>query len=366
MLLVYILDKMLHLNILQLFLLTGFGISLFLFFSLRKIEERYRKAALYLGLFIIGYLALQVDLNVIPVIQRKIYFIIPNLPILYFLPVFFIFFIITSIDPDFRPGKRYKWLYLPGTLDVIYSLVSWMYVSNVKEGTVYEFLTGRAGFFVHEGGAILFSLFCLGLLATFLQGARFHNNQTYRFFKYVIAGFSIIVLRWITPFIGNVFQLSWYNYRIEHIFYILESLFLLFVGYKVLTAPRVLQFGKQTESGGDQKEIQQKAKEMRDLIRQKKLYLSPDLSRRDLAEEMNLTEVQISRLLNEGLSSNFYELINRYRISESEDRIRSGRLNEITIQALAHEVGFKSKSTFNKTFKEQTGLIPSEYRHKYA
>lgn len=357
---------MLELNILQLFLLVGLGISLFLFFSLRKIEERYRKAAFYLGLFIIGYLALQVDLNVIPVIQQKIYFIIPNLPILYFLPVFFILFVITSIDPDFTSGNKYKWLYLPGALDMVYSLFSWLYVSEVKGGPLYEFLTGRAGFFVREGGAILFSLFCIVLLATFLRGAQLRNNQTFRFFKYLIAGFSIIVLRWIVLFIGNVFELSWYNYRTEHIFYILESLFLLFVGYKVLTAPRVLQLEGQSKSGIDLEEIQQRAEELRKLIKENKLYLKPNLSRRDLGEEMSLTDVQISQLLNEGLHTNFYELINHYRILEAEDRIQSGQLDEITIQALAHDVGFKSKSTFNKKFKEQTGLTPSKYRQKYS
>ena len=351
---------MLQLSFLQLFLLIGFGISLFLFLSLQKIEERYRKAAFYLGLFILGYVGLQVDMNVVPLIQREVFFIIPNLPILYFLPVFFISFIMTSIDPDFEPGNRYKWLYTPAVLDIAYSIFAWAYVSDVKEGPLYEFITGRAGFFVREGGAILFSLFCLVLLGLFLKGARFRDNETFRFFQYVIAGFTIIMLRWIALFSGNLFEFSWYDYRIEHSFYILETLFLLFIGYKVLTAPRVLQFSKQAETGFDQEEIQQKAEKMRELILNKKLFLKPDLSRRDLAEEL-----QISRLLNEGLSTNFYELINSYRIAEAERRIQNGCLNEITIQALAHEVGFKSKSTFNKSFKEKTGLTPSAYRRKH-
>lgn len=357
---------MLQLNLLQLFLLIGFGISLFLFFSLRKIEDRYRKAALYLGLFIIGYLALQVDMNVIPVIQRKVYFVIPNLPILYFLPVFFIFFVMNSVDPEFQPGSRYTWLYLPGGIDIVYSIVSWIYVNNVKQGTLYEFITGRAGFIAHEGGAIVFSLFCLGLLSNFLKGAHFRDNQTFRFYKYIIAGISVIVLRWIVLFTGNIFEMPWYDYRIEQIFFVLESLFLLFVGYKVLTVPRMLHLGVVPETDADRFINSENAEEMRKLIKEKKLYLKPDLSRRDLAGEMNLSEVQISQLLNEGLGSGFYELINSYRISEAEERIQSGRLNEITIKALAHEVGFKSKSTFNKTFKEQTGLTPSKYRREHV
>ncbi len=36
--------------------------------------------------------------------------------------------------------------------------------------------------------------------------------------------------------------------------------------------------------------------------------------------------------------------------------------NAITIESLAYECGFNSKTTLNKYFKELTGLVPSQYR----
>lgn len=352
---------MLQLNVLQILLLIGFGVSVFLFFSLQSIEERYRKAARYLGYFIVGYIALQINITVIPIIQKEISFIIPHLPILYFLPVFFIFFIMASVDPDLQLNQEYRWLYIPGIIDVIYSLVTWIYVVNMNEGAIYEFITGRSGFIVHESIGIIFTLFCLGVLFHFLNGARLQKNNTYRFYRFVIAGISVILIRWVILFIGNAFELYWYNYRVEQFFYILETFFLLYIGYKILTAPRIISLKGLNKANQITDELRTKAEELKELIIHKKLFLDPNLSRRDLAEEMQESEVIISQLLNEGLNSNFYELVNHYRIEEARMYIEAGRLKEITIQALAHEVGFKSKSTFNKKFREQTGFTPSGY-----
>jgi len=97
-------------------------------------------------------------------------------------------------------------------------------------------------------------------------------------------------------------------------------------------------------------------------LEKKKLYLKPNLTRADLAEELGVSEVYISSLLNEEMQSSFYELINRYRVEEALRLIQAGNLNQITVEALAKEAGFKSKSTFNKVFKQYTGTTPTRYR----
>jgi AraC-like DNA-binding protein len=67
-------------------------------------------------------------------------------------------------------------------------------------------------------------------------------------------------------------------------------------------------------------------------------------------------------VINENLGSNFYNLINKYRINEAQGLILSPEKSKLKLEAIAYDVGFKSKSTFNEAFKRNTGLTPSQFR----
>lgn len=67
--------------------------------------------------------------------------------------------------------------------------------------------------------------------------------------------------------------------------------------------------------------------------------------------------------LNEkGFERNFYQLINGYRVEESKRLLVNEQLLHLNILAIGFEAGFNSKTTFNTTFKNQTGMSPLEYR----
>ena len=91
-------------------------------------------------------------------------------------------------------------------------------------------------------------------------------------------------------------------------------------------------------------------------------YLNPDLSLKDLAEGMGLPPYQISQLINESLQTNFYDLINQYRISTFKERVINPKYSHMSILGIALDCGFNSKSGFYKVFKKQTGMSPSEYK----
>jgi AraC-like DNA-binding protein len=38
----------------------------------------------------------------------------------------------------------------------------------------------------------------------------------------------------------------------------------------------------------------------------------------------------------------------------------------LTLLALAYDVGFNSKSVFNAAIKKHTGMTPKEYKHQYS
>jgi AraC-like DNA-binding protein len=90
-------------------------------------------------------------------------------------------------------------------------------------------------------------------------------------------------------------------------------------------------------------------------------YLDPALSLTSLASQLNVNPNHLSQVLNEGFKLNFYTFINRYRVEESKRLLVDPAFAHYSIIAIAGEAGFNSKSTFNKVFREITGLSPSEY-----
>jgi len=354
------------LSLFQILLISGFINALILFFTLSRIEQKYRKASLYLGLFIVGYLLYQVDLVLIPAIQQNLAFIIPGFPVLYVLPVLLFFFVMHVFYPSENHLKQYKWLFIPSGLDILYTLGRWIYVQEHQSGKLYEIITGRVGFFTHEGGGILFSLLILAILLRNIHPVKKIKTESFIFFKYILAGLSIIMLRWMLLFAINVSQPQISTRFFEQSFMIFESAFLFYIGYKILQAPGVLNVYATGFTPPDSETLAAEANKLRQLIEDQKLYLQAEVDRSQLAELAGHSEAYISVLINDGLNTTFYKLINDYRVREAIRLIEEGRLESITVEALAAEAGFKSKSTFYSAFKKTTGQTPLQYNRQTA
>lgn len=94
------------------------------------------------------------------------------------------------------------------------------------------------------------------------------------------------------------------------------------------------------------------------------VYLSYDLTQANFAQKIGLSSQHLSEVLYFGFNKNFYQFINYYRINEAKKILESSTNKELKILAVAFDSGFKSKTTFNRVFKEQTGLTPTQYRKK--
>lgn len=99
-----------------------------------------------------------------------------------------------------------------------------------------------------------------------------------------------------------------------------------------------------------------------EFIEKEKPYLNPELTLTDLAKQLGMGRNQLSSVINQGMGDNFYNFINGYRIEEVKRLIKEDLQKRHNLLSLANEAGFNSKSSFNKIFKDLTGLTPSEYR----
>lgn len=92
-----------------------------------------------------------------------------------------------------------------------------------------------------------------------------------------------------------------------------------------------------------------------------KLYLNEKLSVGDVAERMKLSAQQVSYLINRHLGVAFSDLVNSYRVEEVKARVARGEHHQKTLLGVALESGFNSKASFNRIFKDQVGMSPSEF-----
>ena len=96
-----------------------------------------------------------------------------------------------------------------------------------------------------------------------------------------------------------------------------------------------------------------------ELAMQTGLYRDNALSLGKLASHCGLTTHQASSAINRHGGANFYEWVNRYRVTEAAHLLRSSGLS---ITRICQDVGFNAKSTFNTAFRRQFDCTPSEYR----
>ena len=111
----------------------------------------------------------------------------------------------------------------------------------------------------------------------------------------------------------------------------------------------------------NKKEINRLNSLINTLLEEKKLYRQQDINLALMAKELSTSPNNLSWVLNNVYNKTFYQLINEYRVNEFKARIRNNEHKELTLISIANDVGFKSKSTFYKAFKEIANTTPTEY-----
>lgn len=91
------------------------------------------------------------------------------------------------------------------------------------------------------------------------------------------------------------------------------------------------------------------------------LYLDESLSLTKLAKAIGHKSHTVSQVINQHMKSNFYRLINSYRIQYALTLIEDPK-RHWSLERIAIESGFTNRVTFNKAFKEQLDCTPSQYR----
>lgn len=92
-----------------------------------------------------------------------------------------------------------------------------------------------------------------------------------------------------------------------------------------------------------------------------KAYLKKGYTLKALSEDVNLPHHHVSAVINREFNMNFNDYINQYRIKYIQTIMLQPESSQLTLEGLAWQAGFSSRSTFFRAFTKFTNLTPSEY-----
>ncbi|MES2277080.1 MAG: helix-turn-helix domain-containing protein [Bacteroidota bacterium] len=101
-------------------------------------------------------------------------------------------------------------------------------------------------------------------------------------------------------------------------------------------------------------------------MEQDALYLNPALNLNMLAQHTAIPQKTISAVLNQYQRKSFNEFVNEYRVTAFKQKVCADEVKHLTIAGIAAECGFNSQATFQRIFKQFTGLSPTEFKVQAA
>ena len=105
---------------------------------------------------------------------------------------------------------------------------------------------------------------------------------------------------------------------------------------------------------------------LRRLMEDDRVYREEGLGIAALAERLGLPEYRLRRLINQRLGHrNFTSFVNGYRLAEVVAALSDPTQAQVPILTIALDAGFQSIGPFNRAFKAQTGMTPTDFRREH-
>lgn len=185
-----------------------------------------------------------------------------------------------------------------------------------------------------------------------------------RWLEAFLSAMGILAIVWpITVLAPGLFHVPFGTHYVPiELGLVLFSWWIVFYGYvkvKLISHKKTII----SDAYGDS-EIQKTLRLLQESMEQQKFYLDPALSVTKFASHTGIPAKTISAVLNQYHQVNFNDFVNGYRIREVQRQLADSTNRHLTISGIALESGFNSQATFQRVFKNNTGMSPREYMHQ--
>lgn len=114
-------------------------------------------------------------------------------------------------------------------------------------------------------------------------------------------------------------------------------------------------------SGLDETELEL-VKKFEEYLIVKKGFADNSITLDKASKKLKTNRTYLSKAINAHYNCNFNELLNRFRIQEARKLLIDKEFDHFSIEGIAKTIGYNTISTFNSSFKKETGLTPSYFR----
>lgn len=299
--------------------------------------------------------------------------LIPEIILFTYGPLFY-FYIHKLLHLDI-PGKKF---FLINFIPVVVQMAIYLpYIVLTDQTFIYRILDQNLQpIFAWTGvAALLFSTVYWTLSRKVIQDFKDHGNlnesqkKLIGFLNGVISIKAVYLVLWLSAILvfaaGQLFDIQTLTIaeKIIDVLWLLFSFIIFALGYFAIKHPEVLREKERYKHQAiDEDEVSIVKTKLEELINIKKIYLNPDLTLNDLANEIHTSSHTLSRIINEQYGQTFGGLINHYRVREFLEKARDAENSSYL--GLAFDAGFNSKTTFNRAFKKEFNTTPREYFKK--
>jgi AraC-like DNA-binding protein len=219
------------------------------------------------------------------------------------------------------------------------------------------------------GFGIIFSAIALYLiLSVFKNDAKVHLKSL---FIWLISVACLMLLGNFIGFVTLIFDSS--TIDVHSLDAYIFALYIIIIFLYPFFEPRVMYgaliyMQKKTASAYEKKEefteleLKQHKKQLMLFFNVEASYLKPDFRQDDLANYIGVSKNKLSQIIISTYNKKFNQLINEKRIEIVLEKFKNSEWLNYSLEGVGLEVGFKSRTTFIKAFKEKTNNTPSEYK----
>jgi TolB-like protein/AraC-like DNA-binding protein/Tfp pilus assembly protein PilF len=185
--------------------------------------------------------------------------------------------------------------------------------------------------------------------------------DSFLFMMYAVMGETDKAFEWVTEAIKNKSSLLPMRYMDPLVSSLKKDSRYLIFKNSIYGNDSELEAPKPKNALLDDETVAKYSTRLLDHLSKKSPYLNPNLSLRDLANQIEVHPNHLSWLLNNAIGKNFNEFINRYRVQSFKAKAKDPINKNVTIEGIAYESGFNSKTVFNTYFKKSTGVTPKQF-----
>ncbi|QHS61573.1 helix-turn-helix domain-containing protein [Chitinophaga agri] len=354
--------------------LQGLIMSALLFFA-KKRPARDRLLAVLILLIAMACLNLHIAMASWPDAIPLFRFLMNFVPLIIIMPLgpLIYLYVRSSLDPTFTITRSHRPLFYTAIIDIVPQLAAMVFVGGMLAGRLSKNPEPWTIFIdtynvYSDIPRWLSTTVYVYLSYRYLSVARTDNEKRFHWIKQFLQVFLVFQLIWLIYLVPYVIprytdwllnMVDWYPV------YIPLVVLIYYLGIKgyMMTAEETVAIQKAVTSPAPipPSVIDEVVPLLIKAMEQDKLYLNPELNLSLLAQHVRLPQKTISAVLNQHLQKSFNEFVNEYRISAFKEKIAAAQQEQFTILSLAYESGFNSLPTFQRAFRNNTGMSPREY-----